>query len=129
MNEILAETLRMRYNCHVDVAPDPFEAINLMAEKFFDLIILDWSLPGFTGPETLVQAEKILKLDPALPIQWDRKKVPVVLFSSFKKNECPMRKTKHFNFVGYISKAQPLKDIVDAFGEFITDDYTLLRKA
>lgn len=129
MYEILAKTLRMRYNCHVDVAADPFEAINQMSEKFFDLIILDLSLPGLSGPETLVQAEKLLKLDPALPIQWDQEKVPVVLFSASKKNECHARRTKHFNFVGYISKSQSLKDIVDAFGTYITDDYSLhLRK-
>jgi CheY-like chemotaxis protein len=122
MIAIITKSLKMKYFCSIDVAQDPFEAMNMMTEKFYDLIILDWQLPGLNGTETLVQAEKGLKLEPSLPIQWDRVKVPVVIFSSSKKNECLPRRTKHFDYVGFVSKAQPLHDIVDALGEYIHDE-------
>ena len=123
-SDLIISSLKMKYHCTIDVAQDPFEAMNLMTEKFYDLIILDWQLPGLNGTETLVQAEKGLKLEPSLPIQWDREKVPVVIFSSAKKNECLPRRTKHFNYVGFISKTQPLNMVIDALGEFIQDEKT-----
>jgi CheY-like chemotaxis protein len=121
---IMRRSLKRRYNCTVDVAQDPFEAINCMVEKFYDLIILDWQLPGMNGTETLVEAEKGLKFEPSIPIQWDKKKVPVVIFSSAtKRSECTPRRTKHFDYVGFITKTQPLDEIVEMFGEYISEDY------
>lgn len=122
MAELIIHSLRMRYHCAIDVAQDPFEAMNLMTDKFYDLIILDWQLPGLNGTETLVQAEKGLKLEPSIPIQWDRSKVPVVIFTSSKKNECLPRRTKHFDYVGFVSKAQPLQSVIEALGGYIQDE-------
>lgn len=122
MSAVISKSLKENYGCTVDVAQDPFEAINLIVEKFYDLIILDWQLPGLNGAETLVAAEKGLRFDPAIPIQWDRCKAPVVIFSSSKKSECPPRRTKHFNYTGFISKAQPYKDIIDLFGVHLMEE-------
>lgn len=119
MAELIIGTLKMRYHCTIDVAQDPFEAMNLIADKFYDLIILDWQLPGLNGTETLVQAEKVLKLEPIIPIQWDQSKVPVVIFTSSKKNECLPRRTKHFDYVGFVSKSQPISSVINALGEYI----------
>ena len=120
MSLVMSKALKENYGCIVDIANDPFEAINYIVEKFYDLIILDWQLPGLNGAETLVAAEKGLRFEPSIPIQWDRSKAPVVIFSSSKKSECPPRRTKHFNYTGFISKAQPLNDIIDLFGAHIT---------
>lgn len=127
--DLVTSSLKKRYNCMIDVAQDPYEAMNLMTEKFYDLIILDWQLPGLNGTETLVETEKGLRLEPSIPEQWDRKKVPVVIFSSSKKNECHPRRTKHFDYVGYISKSQPLSEIVNAFGEYIQDEKSIRYQA
>lgn len=127
--DLVTSSLKMRYNCMIDVAQDPYEAMNLMTEKFYDLIILDWQLPGLNGTETLVETEKGLRLEPSIPEQWDTKKVPVVIFSSSKKNECHPRRTKHFDYVGYISKSQPLNEIITAFGEFIDNEKTIRYQA
>lgn len=121
MSSVMSRSLREKYGCIVDVAHDPFEAINFIVEKFYDLIILDWQLPGLNGAETLVEAEKGLRFEPSIPIQWDRSKAPVVIFSSSKKSDCPPRRTKHFNYTGFISKTQPLNEIINLFGEYITD--------
>lgn len=122
MAELLSYSLKIKYNCFIDIAQDPFEAMNKMADNFYDLIILDWQLPGLNGTETLVQTEKVLKREPDLPIQWDRARVPVVIFSSAKKHDCLPRRTKHFNYVGYISKSQPLNMIVDSLGDLIENE-------
>ncbi len=124
MSTLIARSLKQKYSCVIDIAQDPFEAMNFMTENFYDMIILDWQLPALNGAETLVQAEKGLRLEPSLPIQWDRQRVPVVIFSSSKKNECPPRRTKHFNYVGFVSKAQPLSAILESFGHYMEDETT-----
>lgn len=121
MSDLLKRALQSRFNCRIDVAQDPFEAINRMVDRFYDLIILDWRLPGLNGTETLAEAEKGLRYDPSVPIQWDNNRAPVVIFSSQKKSECLPRRTKHFNYMGYISKQQPLPEILAAFAPYIED--------
>ena len=69
MSMVISTALKENFGCTVDVAQDPFEAINLIVDKFYDLIILDWQLPGLNGAETLVAAEKGLKFEPSIPIQ------------------------------------------------------------
>lgn len=123
MSLILSRSLKKRFNCSIDIANDPFEAVNYIVDKYYDLIILDWQLPGLNGAETLVEAEKGLRFEPSIPIQWDQNRAPVVIFSASKKSECPPRRTKHFNYSGYISKAQPLSDIIELFGAFMIDGY------
>jgi CheY-like chemotaxis protein len=119
MIELVSQSLKNKYNCRIDTASDPFEAMNLIAEKFYDLIILDWQLQGMNGSDALVQTEKGLRLEPALPKQWDFKKTSVVIFSATEKSQCLKEHTRHFNYVGYVSKTQPLPLIIDAFGKFI----------
>ena len=119
---VISKALKENYDCTIDIANDPFEAINFIVDKFYDLIILDWQLPGLNGAETLVAAEKGLRFEPSIPIQWDRSRAPVVIFSSSKKSECPPRRTKHFNYTGFISKGQPLTKIIDLFGAHLTSD-------
>ncbi|MBL7543345.1 MAG: response regulator [Bdellovibrionaceae bacterium] len=119
MSEVLQLRLKKMYNCNVDVAADPFEAMNKMVEGYYDLIILDWNLPVLNGEETLLRADQAMAYEPSLPIEWDKNEVPVVVFSSSDKEDCKVRKTKHFNYVGHISKAQPLNKILTTIAEFI----------
>lgn len=119
MADVIQLRLKKTYSCRVDVAADPFEAMNKMIEGYYDLIILDWNLPVLNGEETLLRADQAMAYEPALPIEWDKNEVPVVVFSSTAKEECKLRKTKHFNYVGYVSKAQPLNKILTTIADFI----------
>jgi CheY-like chemotaxis protein len=119
MSEVLQWRLKKTYSCRVDIASDPFEAMNKMVEGYYDLIILDWNLPVLNGEETLLRADQAMAYEPTLPIEWDKNEVPVVVFSSTAKDECKLRKTKHFNYVGYVSKAQPLNKILTTIADFI----------
>ncbi|MBK7960050.1 MAG: response regulator [Bdellovibrionales bacterium] len=104
---------------HLEVASDPFEAINMMTEKFYNFIILDWNLPAFNGGETLRKAGQAMAIELDLPNQWDYQRVPVVIFSSSPKEFSIPRKNKHFNYIGFVSKNQPLNQIVDLLNGFI----------
>ena len=119
MSDILQNRLKKMYNCNVDVAADPYEAMNMMIETYYDLIILDWNLPVLNGGETLLRAEEAMVFEPFLPIQWDQKEVPVVVLSASDKDYCKVKRTKHFKSVGFISKAQPLNKILTLIANFM----------
>ena len=57
--------------------------------------------------------------EPFLPAQWDHQDVPVIVFSSEAKADCLLKRTKHFNYVGYISKAQPIQKTLSLMAKFI----------
>jgi len=120
MGEVIKNSLKFRYNCNVDLVSDPFEAMNTMTDRFYDLIILDWRLPALTGGQTLKELEKGFYFEPGLPSQWDRgQRVPVIIFSAAERAQCPLDKTKHFDCVGFVSKRQPLTGIIDSIGDYM----------
>lgn len=124
MSSLLQHALGNKYSCRIDIAADPFEAMNMMTEKFYNLIILDWNLPAFDGGQTLMKAEQVMALEPMLPGQWDSQEVPVVVLSASSKTKCPLQKSKHFHYAGFVSKAQPLKKILHLLADFIEDHAT-----
>ena len=118
MSEVIQNRLRKMYNCVVTIATDPFGAIDMMATKYYDLIVLDWNLPALNGGETLRHADRAMAFESMLPIQWDGK-APVVVFSSSDQKDCRFEKAKYFNYVGHISKRQSLSKILTSIAEFM----------
>lgn len=118
MCEVVSDCLEYTYNCRIDIASDPFESMIAITEKFYDLIILDWNMAVLNGGQTLVESEKGLYFEPNIPSQWDRHRVPVVVFSSNEPDKCRFESTRHFESVGYISKCQSLSQIVESFGDY-----------
>lgn len=125
MCEVISDCLEYTYNCRIDIASDPFESMLAITEKFYDFIILDWNLTELNGAQTLTESEKGLYFEPNIPNQWDRQKVPVVIFSSDEKEKCRLESTKHFESVGFISKRQSLNQIVESFGDFVKSQSNL----
>jgi len=116
LNMLLKSTLQKHYNCRVDTATDPYEAMNCLTGKHYDLIVLDWQLPALNGGETLIEVEKGLadKKGTALPTD---SKIPVLIFSGSPEEECNFTQTAHFNRVGYVSKQKSLHDICESFSQ------------
>jgi CheY-like chemotaxis protein len=50
---------------HVETATNGLDALHLIQDKFFDLVLLDQNMPGLSGLETLSQLKKT---SPALPV-------------------------------------------------------------
>ncbi len=106
------------YGIEAETADSGEEAIRLMCdqEKYFDLVFMDWHLPGMDGIET------------AMELKAGSKKAPsaIIMVSAYKKDniahsardagidlfmEKPINPSLMYNV------------IVDAFGEGIKDDY------
>jgi len=97
---------------------DPYEAMEMMSVQVFDFIILDWNLPHLNGLETLLEVEKGFKFDPNLPLEWDQKKVRVIVLSGNERESCKVTNTKHFRYSGYINKAKNAVTIASDLREY-----------
>ncbi len=71
MRSIVRKTLAAtRFEFHVTEADEGFAALNLVRDGEFDLVFLDYNLPGFSGLETLSEFKR------------ERRRVSVVMITS-----------------------------------------------
>ena len=113
MSHLLKSTLQNDEKIKVTIAQDPFDAMDMMTDQAFDLIVIEWNLPKLNGLETLLAAERGFKFDPNLPLEWEDKKVPVVILTGCEKSSCKAPYTKHFRYLAYINKSDHFQNIVD----------------
>ena len=119
MLDMLRTMLQTDENIKIYSAQDPYEAMATMTHQVFDLIILDWNLPNLNGLQTLIETEREFKSDPNIPLEWDNKKVRVIVLSANEKSECKTSNTKHFRYSGYVNKAKNIESIVSDLKEYI----------
>jgi CheY-like chemotaxis protein len=120
LNMLLKTTLQKQYNCKVDTATDPYEAMNCLSGKKYDLIVLDWQLPALNGGETLDEVEKGLALEKKSKTIEGDGKIPVLIFSGSPEKDCNFIATEHFERVGYVSKQKSLAEICNSFSQYFT---------
>ena len=113
MSHLLQDLLQFDPNLKVSIAQDPYDAMDMMTDQAFDLIVLEWNLPVLNGLETLLATERGFKFEPNLPLEWDDKKVPVIILSGCEKSECKPPYTKHFRYLAYINKANNIENIIE----------------
>ncbi len=77
MRKIIKNILRQAGLEDLDESPDGKDAIMKLKEKSFDLVLLDWNMPGMNGLEVL----KTMKSDQRL------KDVPVIMVTAESSRE------------------------------------------
>ncbi len=124
ITELLRTTLEQT-RLEVCVAHDPYEAISLLNETVFDLVVLDWHLPMMNGLKTIIEAERLFRFDPSLPLEWDGKRVRVVTFSADETTDCKVPSTRHFKYMGHIHKKNSLSSILEKLSFFLNKNFDL----
>lgn len=109
---MMAPLIERELNAHVIRARDPYEAINLFADGYYDLVVLDWNLQDLTGKDTLKNTENILAAEPELPRQWEESQVPVIILSGHDRKSFKDINGGFFRFAGAVSKRQSLAGIL-----------------
>ena len=111
---LLESSLRKKIpDADITVANDPYDGLNQVLEKDFNLIVLDWNLQGLNGLEMLHKAEHEIEMDPLLPDDRFYKKSKVVVLSVDPKKKCKIGRLEHFKHIGHINKMQKLDTLVD----------------
>lgn len=94
----LLSTILSHYHCEMNLAFDGQDAIPLLQNQNFDLIILDWQMPKMGGHETLMLLEQII------PLRKKRRPTPVLLYTSSHYSQLTLPDLRQFKYVGWIDK-------------------------
>jgi two-component system, NarL family, invasion response regulator UvrY len=98
LREILATRLG---KVAVSEAKDAAEAINLLIERDWDLVLLDINMPGRSGLEVLEEAKRF------------RSKTPVLVLTSYPEEQFALRAFK-LGASGYITKLSASDELITA---------------
>lgn len=85
---------------NVDVASSGLEAIEMSKKKDYNLVLMDYHMPGLNG----IDASKIIKKDKSY--------VPIVLFSAAKRSELDINDVISQGLDGYMHKSMAKFDTI-----------------
>ena len=83
------------------------EAMEVLENEAFEVVLLDISLPGMTGVEVLKKLKK------------DKPGLIVIIMTAFGYDEELIAETKSIGCDGYIGKNMPVSQILDNFRMFV----------
>ena len=93
-----------REECRVESCTDGYDALERLVSKNYDLVIMDWSLPGISGGEVLRKTDEYVDFDPLTSEQWGVEKKPVVIVSGHDINKLHFPLVEKFKIVDFWSK-------------------------
>lgn len=118
--ELLTSEIKQIPGVSVNVATSPDEAINLLTQNTYDLVVSDWALSASqTAPDVLNYADNILDDDFHL-------KIPVLFISGSEKVAKTLhllRGLKHFEPVSFLLKRCGPLMISSLAEQLITQDW------
>lgn len=100
------------YKCDVTMAFDGQDAIPLLVNRQFDLVILDWQMPQMGGRDTLLLMDRLLT---EKKIHKIRKAIPVVIYTGHSEEELELPLVRHFTYMGFINKRQAFSSMMRSF--------------
>lgn len=100
------------YKCDVTMAFDGQDAIPLLINRVFDLLILDWQMPQMGGRDTLLMMDRLLTERKVHKI---RKPMPVVIYTGHSEEELDLPLVRNFTYLGFINKRQPFSSMMRSF--------------
>jgi len=100
---VIATTQNMQV---ADEAGNGQELLRKVQEKDYDLVILDISMPGRNGLDTLGELKKI------------RPRLPVLVLSMHPEEQYALRSYKS-GASGYMTKGSPTSELLDALGKLL----------
>ncbi len=93
-----------REECRVESCTDGYDALERLVSKNYDLVIMDWSLPGISGGEVLRKTDEFIDMDPLISEKWGVDKKPVVIVSGHDINKLHFPLVEKFKIVDFWSK-------------------------
>ncbi|GEM_PF-1371578 len=100
------------YKCDVTMAFDGQDAIPLLVNKHFDLVVLDWQMPQMGGRDTLLLMDRLLT---ERKVHKLRKPIPVVIYTGYTEEELDLPLVRNFTYTGFINKRQAFSSMLRSF--------------
>jgi CheY-like chemotaxis protein len=102
-----------RSGCQTHSVDNGHAAIEAIASNSYDLVFLDWNMPGMNGSETLLSAENLISYDHSLNSRFAQQKMPVITYSGEPRNNIRLPECHHFRFVDHWDKSTPFHQLLN----------------
>ncbi len=100
------------YKCDTTMAFDGQDAIPLLINRQYDLLVLDWQMPQMGGRDTLLLLDRLLT---EKKVHKFRRPLPVVIYTGHSEEELDLPLVRNFNYMGFINKRQPFSTMMRSF--------------
>jgi CheY-like chemotaxis protein len=101
---MLIKSILRSKNCALKIVDSGLKAIEELSREKYDLMILDYFMPGLNGSETLSLADRAINERSSMQANYQ---IPVVEYSSGKEESISTKPMNHFTLVGKLSKGMP----------------------
>lgn len=99
--------------CQTHIVDNGHAAIDAIASANYDLIFLDWNMPGMNGSETLLSAENLISYDGLLNSRFSKLRVPVITYSGEARKDIRLPECHYFRFVDHWDKSTPFHQLLN----------------
>ena len=126
--QAFSQVISEKTGSNITVTSDPYEAVMLISDGAFDLVITDWNLPVLNGFSILKKAGQAINSDPKSSDYWFSHKTPVIVLTGSNVEEVDSSKRPHgiFHFLGTVSKRQmPIDILAEIEGVYASDSLAL----
>lgn len=119
---LMASHLANALGANITCVSHPYEAIERMTERRFDLILLDWRMPSLRGDAALKNFESLWMQSSFIPSKWFKEKIPVVVLSAESPSRMKTIETQFFHQIGYVSKRQNATQILSEVSALFAEE-------
>jgi CheY-like chemotaxis protein len=114
-----------RQKCRVESCTDGYDALEKLVTENYDLVIMDWSLPGISGGEVLRKTDEFVDFDSLTSEKWGVKKKPVVIVSGHDINRIHFPLVEKFEIVDFWSKQIGPSALVKKMRNVVQQNFSL----
>ncbi len=97
-SRVLAEYILNELGCDVQSVVSGTASLQAVKENDFDLIVMDWNMPGLNGRETIIELDKYLFFKRVST------KSRIIIYTHFPLVYLNLPKSRHLSICTYISK-------------------------
>lgn len=103
---LVSDEISLIHGARVDTATSATEALRLLVERDYDLVVSDWAVHSSTGPDILRQVDSLLTgVQNRARIEEKMVKVPVMFISGSEKiAQTQVLRLNHFEPISFLHK-------------------------
>ena len=115
MSTRLIETCLSKQGCEVFTASSGGEAIFKLKSRKFNFVVMDWNMRPLNGRQTLKLMDSNININKGP----DRKKIPVITYSSYRPDQIHFPRIENLYQFAYLSKTSTYKTTFETTKQLI----------
>lgn len=115
---VVMKALLESTGCQVDVGFDGEVAIELLSQNQYDLLVIDWNMPGLDAGETLQFAEKYFEESRQSQLK-NIQSLPYVVYSGSSKDRLDIPETNYFRYIDLWEKSHGLIELTKKVTKYV----------